>query len=232
MARGNVSGNGIVTDGLVLALDAANPKSYISGSTVWRDLSGYNNHVDLINNPGFDSTLANGCVTFDGANSYGTINSNASLTITRPTLIVACTTTANGLNQTVITKGGYSFYWNYGLTKVWPTTFAARNNNADLASPTISILTSVLNIYAIVWDGSAVQFYRNGQYVGSNSTSYSPIATNGLFVRIACAWNQASLSNVEFYQGKISTIQIYNRALSTTEVLQNYNATKARFGLQ
>ena len=65
----------IVTDGLVLYLDAANPKSYVSGSTTWFDLSGNNYHGTLINGAGFSSER-NGCMTFDGIDDMVTTNFN------------------------------------------------------------------------------------------------------------------------------------------------------------
>jgi hypothetical protein len=76
-----------------------------------------------------------------------------------------------------------------------------------------------------------MQFYRNGVYGGDNATNYSPSAQNNLFLRIGCAWNNNTSQNTEFYSGKVATIQIYNRALSASEIQQNFNATKARFNL-
>jgi hypothetical protein len=220
---GNVAPN-IVTDGLVLYLDAANTKSYVSGSTTWNDLSNFSNNVNIIVPPTFQ-TSGSGCLVFDGNSTFCTINSNASLTMTRPTLIVACTTNTG----TVLAKGGYGAYWNYGLTGISSTSFRARNNSGDPLSPTFPISTNPFNVYAMVYNGTAVEFYRNGIFNGSVSTFYSPNAVNGLFIRIGCAWNQFLGTNVEFYSGKISFIQVYNRALSSAEILQNYNATKNRY---
>ena len=59
----------IVTDGLVLYLDAANTRSYVSGSTVWTDLSRVGNNGLLINGPTFNS-LNNGSIVFNGTNQY------------------------------------------------------------------------------------------------------------------------------------------------------------------
>ena len=224
MAFGN--GPSIVTNGLVLALDAGDRNSYVSGSTVWRDLSGNNNNGTLTNGPGFD-TGSISAISFDGVDDFVTMNSSTSLTTSTPTLIVTCTTN-NGI---VLAKGGNGSYWNYGLLSLTSTSFRARNNNNDTLSPTFTASTSTYNVYAIVWTGSTMQFYRNGVYGGDNAASYSPSAQNSLFLRIGCAWNNNTSQNVEFYSGKIASIQIYNRALSATEILQNYNATKTRFRL-
>jgi hypothetical protein len=224
MAFGN--GPYIVTNGLVLALDAADRNSYPGSGTTWFDVSGNNNHGTLTNSPAF-STSGSGCISFDGVDDFVTMNSSTSLTTTTPTLIITCTNNSG----TILAKGGYGSHWNYGLTGVTSTTFKARNNNADLTSPSFSSSTSAFNIYAMVWNGSAVLFYRNGIYGGSVSTNYSPSAQNSLFLRIGCAWNNNTSQNVEFYSGNIASVQIYNRALSATEIQQNYNATKSRFNL-
>ena len=70
---GNVAPN-IITDGLVLYLDAANTKSYVSGSTTWTDLVGLNNGT-LINGPTFNSANG-GSIVFNGVNNYVTLGDN------------------------------------------------------------------------------------------------------------------------------------------------------------
>ena len=220
------TGPNIPKNNLILHLDAANPKSYVSGSTTWRDLSGNGNNGTLTNGPTFDSGSIN-AISFNGVNNFVTMNSSTSLTTATPTLIVTCTTNSG----TVLAKGGYGSHWNYGLLNLTSTTFRARNNNGDALSPSFAASTSTYNVYAIVWTGSTMQFYRNGVYGGDNATNYSPSAQNSLFLRIGCAWNNNTSQNVEFYSGKIATIQVYNRALSASEILQNFNATKGRFDL-
>jgi len=216
----------IVTNGLVLALDAADRNSYPGSGTTWFDVSGNNNHITLTNGPTFDNSSIKS-ISFDGVDDFGTINSNASLTMSQPTLIVTCTSTTG----TVLAKGGYGIYWNYGLRAPNNTTFFARNDNGDSTSPTFSSSPSIINTYALVWTGTTVNFYRNGVFGGSNALNYSPTATNSLFLRIGCAWNNSTSQNVEFFNGKIASIQIYNRSLSEAEIIQNSNAIKSRFGI-
>lgn len=218
------NGPKMVTDGLVLALDAGNRKSYVGSGTVWNDLSGNGNHIMLANSPTYSS---DGSFTFNGTSTSGSIASNSTLTITSPSFIVGCTVGSG----TVFAKGGYGSYWNYGLTSVTSTNFSARNNQSDLSSSTPFTSSSGLNVYACVYNGSAVEFYRNGIFGGTQSTNYSPTALNQLFLRIGCAFNNNTQTNVEFYNGKIYFMQIYNRPLTSQEVLQNFNATRGRFGL-
>lgn len=222
-------GPNVVTDGLVLALDAANTKSYPGSGTTWFDISGNNNHITLTNGPTFDNSAIKS-ISFDGVDDFGTINSNASLTMSQPTLIVTCT--AGSLQTTVLAKGGGGAYWNYGLRiRGSNTVFYARQNNFDTVSPTFAATPYTFNVYGLVWTGTTVNFYRNGVFGGSNASDYSPQANNSLFLRIGCAWNNLTSQNVEFFDGKIASIQIYNRALSNTEVVQSSNAIKSRFGL-
>jgi hypothetical protein len=221
-----IGGSNVVNSGLVLSLDAANARSYVSGSTIWRDLSGNGNNGTLTNGPTFDSGSIN-AISFNGVDNFVTMNSSTSLTTSTPTLIVTCTTNSG----TVLAKGGYGSHWNYGLLNLTSTTFRARNNNGDALSPSFAASTSTYNVYAIVWTGSTMQFYRNGVYGGDNATNYSPQAQNSLFLRIGCAWHNVNQTNVEFYSGKIATIQVYNRALSAAEIAQNYDAQKSRFNL-
>ena len=219
-------GPDLIQNGLVLCLDASDKNSYPGSGITWFDVSGNNNHGTLTNSPAF-STSGSGCISFDGVDDFVTMNSSTSLTTSTPTLIITCTNNSG----TILAKGGYGSHWNYGLTGVTSTTFKAKNNNADLTSPSFSSSTSAFNIYAMVWNGSAVLFYRNGIYGGSVSTNYSPSAQNSLYLRIGCAWSNNASANVEFYSGKVSLVQIYNRALSADEIQQNANAQKSRFGL-
>jgi len=219
-------GPDLIQDNLVLCLDASDKNSYPGSGTTWYDVSGNNNHTTLTNGPVFN-TSGSGCISFDGVDDYVTINSTSTLTTSTPTLIVTCTTN----NGTVVAKGGYGSHWNYGLLGLGSTTFKARNNNGDTTSPSFSASSSPFNVYAIAWDGTNMQFYRNGIFGGSSSTNYSPSNQNSLYLRIGCAWSNNASQNVEFYSGKIASVQIYNRTLSASEIKQNYNAQKSRFGL-
>jgi len=222
----SLGGPNIVTNGLVLALDAANTKSYPGSGTTWFDVSGNNNHITLTNGP----TFSNNSIVFDGVDDFGTIDSNASLTMSQPTLLVV--STVGGGDSTVLAKGGGSVYWNYGLRiRGSKTTFYARNNNFDDISPTFTPSTTPFSVYGLVWTGTTVKFFRDGIFGGSNAANYSPNATNSLFLRIGCAWNNLTSQNVEFFQGQIASIYIYNRALSDNEMISNQNNLKSRFNL-
>jgi hypothetical protein len=213
-------------NGLVLALDAGNTKSYPGSGTSWGDLSGRGNTGTLTNGPTYSSTNG-GMFTFNGTNQYITVPSSASITTSTPTVIVGCTIGSGA----VLAKGRYGSHWNYGINGLTSTAFSARNNNCDSASGSVFVSKSGYAIFAARYNGTGIDFYRDGIY-GSTITGgcYSPTASNSLFLTIGCAQDSAG-NGTEFYSGSISFLQVYNRALSATEVSQNFNALRGRFGV-
>jgi hypothetical protein len=207
----------VVTDGLVLYLDAANPKSYVSGSTTWGDLSRGGNNGTLVNGPTFSSANG-GSIVFDGVNDYVSFSNYS-----QPTYTISS-----------------SFTWN-----IW--VFPLRNDNRDvymgnrfggvgtnfnkLTSNNWEYYTTIfggavpLNIWiniTLIKNGTSLLYYRNGS-LHAQTTSSIEKATQPFYIGGDPA-GERSLS-------RISNVSVYNRALSATEVLQNYNATKTRFGL-
>jgi hypothetical protein len=219
-------GPSIVTSGLVLALDAADRNSYPGSGTTWTDLSGNGNTGTLTNGPTYSSSNG-GMFTFNGTNQYITVPSSASITTSTPTVIVGCTIGTGS----VLAKGRYGSYWNYGINGLTSTAFSARNNNCDSASGSVFTSKSGYAILAARYNGTGIDFYRDGIY-GSTITGgcYSPAASNSLFLTIGCAQDNSG-NATEFYSGSISFLQLYNRALTAAEIQQNFNATRSRFGI-
>lgn len=216
--------NSIVTDGLILYLDAANRQSYPGGGTTWRDLSGGGNNGTLLNGPTFDSSNNGGSIVFDGVNDYGQIPDN---NILNPSLSMTLSVWIN-INTFVISmsmigksagSSGYDFRIDtpnsLNLVK-----YAVIDQNTSI--PTL-FTNTWYNIVA-VQGSTRVDYYINGLNVGFflNSAAY---ISNTLAVRIA---RDKSFRHTP---AKISQILFYNRALSPQEILQNYNATKSRFNL-
>ena len=216
----------IVTDGLVLNLNAGNTTSYSGSGTSWFDLSGNNNTGTLINGPTFNSANG-GSIVFDGTNDYGQI---AHTTLLNPTLSMTLSAWINvssfvpfmsifGKGTTTNGSGGFDFRidssTNINLVKYFiidqGVTISALSTN------------TWYNIVA-VQSSTKVDYYINGVNVGSfsNSTAYQ---TNTAVFKIA-----ADRSNI-YTPAKIANVQIYNRVLSATEVLNNFNALRSRFGL-
>jgi len=226
---GNVAPHIVYDSSLVLYLDAANPNSYPGSGTTWYDLSQYKNNVVLSGStlPTY-STTYNGSFYFNGT-GLATASSNSSLSTTLPTVIVACTTGSLFNQQVVVVKGRGGNLYNYGIQSVQSTAFNGTNTTCPNGVSGLPATTIPMNIYAAAWDGTAVQYYRNGIFVGSSTFGYSPRTNNfGLVIGAAQA---NDLSYGSFFTGSIAVVQVYNRQLSSTEIIQNQNALKGRFGL-
>ena len=218
----------IVTDGLVLHLDAGRPESYTDGETTWRDLSGNNNNGTLVNGVGF-SAENGGSLEFDGVNDYVTLSSSQ----------IAPGTGAftwnfwvklNDLSNLSILFSGTGSNSGYGVVFLNPNPgfglgyyangYRIADNNTSFGSNWWYI-TFVGNGGA---DGSRnLKLYRNTIQAGSTDTnSYNFTSTTPII-----GANHSAFS--ELMRGNISNVSYYNRALTAEEVLQNYNALKGRY---
>ena len=207
----------IVTDGLVLYLDAANPYSYVSGSTAWTDISRGGNNGTLINGPTF-SSANNGSIVFDGTNDYvncGNLSLGSTVTLN---IWFKQTTTTN--NKGLIALGNTHFY--LGGPPLSITVFSGSPLFVYGPGLTLPSSSTIWTMATCVIDSSNISLFLNG---GSKITGTNTLQTSGN-VRLGSYPGGANPFN-----GNIGLAQIYNRALTDAEVLQNYNATKGRFGL-
>ena len=216
--------NSIVTNGLVLALDAGNTKSYVSGSTTWRDLSGNNNSGSLVNGPTY-SNINGGSIVLDGSDDYVTFGNVAALNFTTP-FSIGCwfraSSTQPSIDSAIMgningTYTGYMLWYNNNTVDFY-------FNGAIRANSTTSILANTWYNVVGVWTGTTAILYLNGVLDASGAYSTPPSNGNPLFTI-----GQYQISRN--FAGNVSICTVYNRALTTQEILQNYNATKTRFGL-
>jgi hypothetical protein len=241
-------GGNIVTDGLVLLLDAANTKSYVSGSTIWNDLSKNSNNGTLINGPTFNSGNS-GNIVFDGTNDYMVTN-NLNLSTTNATTLEfwcklntypevvssAKVFTEFSTNYNSITTGfiiAYADDSSPSFGGTFPISLSLRGNAGFNISYWSKTLVNDLNWHhwCCIFDKSqstAETFlYIDGVFrTGTNPTSSNSTNNFGnlplYFGGRAASFN----SNVN-----LSNFKIYNRVLSATEISQNFNATRSRFGI-
>jgi hypothetical protein len=211
----------IVTDGLVLALDAADKNSYPGSGTTWRDVSG-NNSSTLVGTPSFIDGNPK-AISFDGSSKKADI------------------TTPFG-------KSGFttvSVYYRRveeASSTIWRTLLGTASTNIHHLISESS--TKVLGI----WDGSFRTFgytpLIDGKFhnyvVIYNSTSTATLYVDGVFVTTISIILDLQTSPIgtignwaggNYWAGYIGTTTIYNRELSASEILQNYNAQKSRFNL-
>lgn len=225
----------IVTDGLVLYLDAANTRSYVSGSTTWTDLSRSGINGTLVNGPTFSSTNG-GSIVFDGSNDYVATNLGTlrSLTGTRSTLNIWFRTINSSTRQVLLADWDSSGALETARLEVSGFNISSNRvggtingvSNSTPVQSTTSIQNNTWYWVTILYNGTNTQLYLNGQLEQSLVTTERGSDSTGNVVI-----GRAGNFNAFYWNGNIAQIQIYNRALSATEIRQNYNATKTRFGL-
>lgn len=205
----------IVTDGLVFAVDAGNGQSYVSASLNTFSLVS-SETGSLKNDIGFSSNNQ-GAWDFDGADDYILCGS--------PSTGIDTHTISMWINPTSITNDdriisnfdntNFSVRFYSGQLQVWGNSW----QNIFL-SPSVSVWTHI----AFAFNGdipATITGYKNGETENTMATVYN-LSQLGIGARAGNAYGD------EFH-GKIADCQVYNRALTAAEVLQNYNATKNRF---
>ena len=220
----------IVTDGLVLALNAADMNSYPGSGATWNDLSGNNNSGSLVNNPTFISNNGGGFY-FNNAVSNTGINcgdpSSLSFSQNSFSLALWVNYAASGffINKVGSSAGGFNF-WYTG------TSLRFQIFSGSVAPSPINLVAGTLtnNTYyqvSATYNGSVANTYINGSLVG---TQTNPVTVSTIGGNFTVGYRNDAF-NTNYSSGSIYNVQVYNRALSASEVLQNYNAQKSRFGL-
>lgn len=218
----------IVTNGLVLYLDAANPKSYVSGSTVWNDMSANQLVCNLGANTLYTSSNLGG-IFFSGSNA--SISNHPLINFGTGSFSIELITYINNTNHYVLNKAGFGGGRGYGVAIVSNQLYFGlqgdTNYNSSILLSTAGISSN--NYYHIILvcdrQNTDALFYINNSLKTTNdisSQSGSLDSNSTLFI----GSNYSPLPNQIRY-----VTRLYNRALSAQEVTQNYNATKGRFGL-
>jgi hypothetical protein len=222
----------IVKDGLVLDLDAAKRDSYPGTGTAWNDISGFQNNGVLTNGPTFNNGNG-GSIVFDGSNDFADYGVSNIPLPTNITLSAWINQSVLNAYKNIITKeGATGTDLDYGLTTSpnGNLYFWFNNGNFRIHESSTNNINS-LNVWYYVASvfsdtNNTVQLYANGIQIYNQTESTSLLAhTNS---KLLVGWRN-SLASGQSFQGKIAQTLIYNRALSASEVLQNYNATKGRY---
>jgi len=233
-----------ITNGLVLALDAADRNSYPGSGTSWRDLSGNNNTGTLTNGPTFNSGNG-GSIVFDGVDDYVNCGNISSLILSNNQFTANYWVRMAGSNRGDLFSIknfnasqddiGFFIDTNNKLYAYFKVQGVVTNNGVGSGYASISTTTFLRNtIYNITFGKDASQkifMYVNGvldNNTYSTTTNTATVATTPFWI----ASNKTGATTPTLgWNGNVYNTQIYNRALSSTEILQNYNATKTRFGL-
>ena len=230
-------GNSIVTNGLILNLDAGNASSYPGSGTNWTDLTGNGNNGTLINGVGY-SSLNNGSLVFDGVNDWvENLSSTLLNNLSKFTLNTWFKVNNTSLNNSIFSFGRYGgtmydillgVYGNYLFCQV--------NNGADGSAYINGFTSTSWNNVQVVYDGTLsgnsnrLKMYLNGVLLTltHDYTVPSTTANNASGFSLG-SYISGNFNNRLF--GNIANCLIYNTSLSNTEVTQNFDATKTRFGL-
>ena len=232
------TGPQIVTNGLVLYLDAGNSKSYPTTGTAWYDRSGNGNNVALINTPNFNS-LNNGSIVFDGVDDRvsqnSSINAGSNFTVSAwiyPTLLGTTRRGIVGNSYNSVGRNGWFFCTAGAFTN--NTFFLSIGGDIAYRVAGANTLTPNEWVYltaVCIGGGSSILLYKNSIEV---LTSSSILLSSGIITYTSPQFNVGYRlvgGTTDPFTGNIVQTQIHNRVLSSSEILQNYNATKSRFGL-
>jgi hypothetical protein len=224
----SLGGPNIITNGLILSLDAANTKSYQSGSLAWKDpistLTGSISSNTLFNTESAGSLYftSSGAFTFLSSSAFNTITTNNSLTLS-----IFFKRDFTGLFRDVV-----------GMNKTSGNNpFVIRINSSDNIFYDSSVGGTRYNVYFTntlpnkAWVHACTTFGNNLITVYYNGVAVTTTSTSGTIDAFTSNQFGTLSQGYGAFPGDVSTMQLYNRALSSTEVLQNYNATKGRFNL-
>ena len=214
----------ILVNGLVLCLDAANSKSYSGSGTVWNDISSSGNNATLVNGPTFNSSNQ-GSIAFDGTDDIVTTSLSATLSFTWSVWfktdvlasgyrnIISVPTAAYMLMLLDISTNNMGFWSSDGMgggslgvtslsTNTWYNAVLVREGN------------SISNGY---------KAYLNSEFKGSANTGTWSIANTISF--------GGRTDASQYFDGNIAQTMIYNTALNQSQINQNFNALRGRFGI-
>ena len=228
-----------ITDGLIFAIDAANRKSYTGTGTNWKDIVS-NNNGTLTNGPTFSSSNS-GNIVFDDTNDYITFGNTSTLNFewNDPHSIEVWLKRSNSGDSYIVGKNessgnyrGTEFTFN-GSNLIQ---YVIRNSNST-SNRLFSYTSGTYNDgewhqFVVTYDGSGnasgigiyidtvsdVIIFNNGNITGGITSTANAVigARNGV---------------ANYFGGNIAIVKYYNKVLTSAEILQNYNATKSRFGL-
>jgi len=225
---------GIVTNGLVLNVDAGFTPSYPTSGTTWYDLSYSGNNGTLTNGPTF-SSLNGGSIVFDGVDDF-TIGTIPSSTFTGPHTICCwfyreTVTQWSGLFSNNVNSTSCSIFTFINSTNSLGTNRAGVSGTSiavDLGSDHLNKWIYAVITYGGVTNGSNVNVYayKDGSLISSSGNLYWDLSTTSSYY-VGRHWTSA----MQVHDGFIPHVSLYNRALTASEILQNYNAQKSRFGL-
>ena len=226
-----IGSSSLVMNGLILALDAANTKSYPGSGTTWTDISGNGRVGTLTNGPTYNSANS-GSITFTAASSNN-VALTGSTTVSQATFTVwlkrsgsqsdyaGILFTRGGVSSSISGLNFFSTVNNLGYT--WNGAVASTSFNSGLTVP-----DGIWCMAALSLTSTAATLYlcqSSGTTSATNTLSHASTTFDGLKL----GWDGTASSR--YMNGSIASAQLYNRALSASEIQQNFNAFRGRFSV-
>ena len=215
----------VITNGLILNLDAGFVSSYPTTASNWYDISGNASNGTLTNGPTFDSANS-GSIVFDGVDDF--VQCAGSFTLTSATFVTWIK--RNG-NQTqydgiLFSRGtnttGMNFFTSNQLGYHWNDAAATYNWASGLTIPDLTWCMIAVSVTST--SATAYLCQTSGITTATNITGHASSVLNDIKIAQDDAGSR-------FFTGNIAISQLYNRALSADEITQNFNALKGRFGV-
>ena len=229
-----------VRDGLVLYLDAANARSYPRSGTTWFDRSGNGNNGTLVNGVGYSGDNF-GSLSFDGVDDYVQLSNTSNLRPGTGDFTIEAwiyktgATGGNAAGNAVIygtlwsgpsPSGGWILY----TTESSGTKVALGIWNSNIVTSTSSLLTNQWYHIAVSRIGTTVSLYINN-VLEATATSSANANNSAYPIYVGLYYDPYGFAG--YFNGRIPVVRFYNgKGLTASEIQQNYNALKGRFGLQ
>jgi len=229
----------IVTDGMVLALDAGNTKSYPGSGSTWTDLSGINNAS--LNGATF-SSFGGGSIEFDGTNDYvdlggktyigsgeiETGEANGNYTLEAWINVRSSQGTATNADSIIGSTSTYGVGMQVGISGSSPRINYGARGTSNFYSSTFSYNTWTHVVLSRI-GGTSVRTYLNGQFDISNAATNLEVAAGQSYGGMQIGNSSPRVTG--YYDGYIAIARIYKIGLTDEQVKQNFNATRSRFGI-
>jgi hypothetical protein len=229
-------------DGLVLCLDAGNIKSYPGSGTTWRDLSGGGNTGTLTNGPTYSSANG-GSIVFDGVDDYINVTPINRLNTTTIEILfkTSSVSTNTSIRQYLYTQqrnpptlASFTYQERQGIHIAGNVLHFQYLNtsNGNITLETIDTISpNTWYHYVATLNGTSGSIYLNGIQKNVNILSSVNQTSKSLTVNQAYIGLRGDAQGNDRFGGNIAIVRDYNRALTSAEVNQNFNALRGRYGL-
>ena len=209
-------GPNIIREGLVFQIDPSSPRSYPGSGTAVYDLGSQKTNAGLVNSPTFNSSTPKN-FSLDGINDY----------IETPNMSVTSTRTVEITYRLVTTGQSWGPLWRSDWReRIFPSTLVVINANGTYYYLNAPIDNTNVTTVSYSYSGTSLKAYRDGELTDSQTMDgVMDSSTYYYTFGYQCGGSSCLFSNVEIY-----SVRMYNRQLTNSEILQNYNMTKSRFG--